>query len=75
MMLVSMVFIWLGVATLLTIALCLAASGPMPKPDSCGPGARHVKASRRIGYCDRREAVAGRTRNFGHILNRTESQN
>jgi hypothetical protein len=33
MILASVIFIWLGLATLLTLALCWAASGPMPKPD------------------------------------------
>ena len=32
MMLASMVFIWLVLATLYTLALCWTASGPMPKP-------------------------------------------
>ena len=32
MNLASMVYIWLGLALLLTFALCRAASGPTPKP-------------------------------------------
>lgn len=35
MILASMVFIWLGLATLHTLALCRAASGPMPRPNLC----------------------------------------
>ena len=71
MILASMVFIWLGLATLLTLALCWAASGPMPRPNAREPGG----ASRKIARCASARRSRGVLETPGNLLKRTEPQN